>query len=68
MCDIIVDKKKKPDPVLYFPRSVFKNGMLPFSQTNFTQAHGKSDHTYRVAQTHKIPYLYRLFSAKEPYN
>ena len=22
---------------------------------------------YRVAKTHRIPYLYRLFSAKEPY-
>jgi len=24
-------------------------------------------HTYRVAKTHRIPYLYRSFSAKEPY-
>jgi len=23
---------------------------------------------YRVAKTHKMPYLYRSFSAKEPYN
>ena len=23
---------------------------------------------YRVAKTHRMPYLYRLFSAKEPYN
>jgi len=68
ICDIIVDKKKKPDPVLYFPRSVFKNGMLPFSQTNSTQAQGKSNHTYRVAKTIRIPYLCRSFPAKEPYD
>ena len=24
-------------------------------------------HSYRVAKTHRIPYLYRSFSAKEPY-
>jgi len=23
---------------------------------------------YRVAKTHRMPYLYRSFSAKEPYN
>ena len=25
-------------------------------------------HSYRVPKTHKMPYLYRSFSAKEPYN
>jgi len=25
-------------------------------------------YTYRVAKTHRMPYLYRSFSAKEPYN
>jgi len=28
---------------------------------------GAHDVAYRVAQTHRIPYLYRSFSAKEPY-
>ena len=26
------------------------------------------ENTYRVAKTHRMPYLYRPFSAKEPYN
>ena len=32
-----------------------------------TDRANKSWKTYRVAKTHRIPYLYRLFSAKEPY-
>jgi len=28
----------------------------------------KQEDEYRVAKTHRMPYLYRLFSAKEPYN
>ena len=25
-------------------------------------------HVYRVSKTHRMPYLYRSFSAKEPFN
>jgi len=28
----------------------------------------ESSHSYRVAKTHRMPYLYRSFSAKEPYS
>jgi len=27
-----------------------------------------SHYRYMAAKTHRMPYLYRLFSAKEPYN
>ena len=29
--------------------------------------HSQKSAHYRVAKTHRIPYLYRSFSAKEPY-
>ena len=35
-------------------------------ESNGTHAHKKNE-TYRVAKTHRMPYFYRSFSAKEPY-
>jgi len=32
------------------------------------EAHSRNAIHYRVAKTHRMPYLYRSFFAKEPYN
>ena len=36
-------------------------------KTHF-HTHKHTHHIYRVVKTHRMPYLYRLFPAKTPYN
>jgi len=54
-----------------FAKEPYKRGDIlqkrPVTDTSLSCDHNR-EKTYRVVQTRRMPYLYRSFSAKEPYN
>jgi hypothetical protein len=50
---------------LFYKRTLFCRAFV--QRKKILVSGEKKAATYRVAKTHRIPYLYRSFSAKEPY-